>query len=81
MTQVIISRSYRIDVSERELRLIGLALSGRLAGKHVLDVDRLEAAELNRRLLEVRRVALVDELDRVNGAIEKVDTTSRKEPE
>lgn len=47
--QVSLNCTYRLDVSQEEYNLIGLALAGRLEEKHAKP-----AAELNRRFLECR---------------------------
>lgn len=57
-----------VSFSRSELRIVGLALAGRLVEK----ADLAEAAELNLRLLEHRKRLLQEELVLVEGALGKL---------
>lgn len=50
--QLVVNSVYRMEVSQEELNLIGLALCGRLKPE-----QQAAAHDLNRRLLEQRRMA------------------------
>jgi hypothetical protein len=55
---------YRLDLTQEELRVVGLALLGKW------ESVKVEASKLNQRLLEERRRIILDELDLIEGAME-----------
>ena len=54
-----------VTLTRDDLRLIGLALSGKLSGGE----DKKAAAELNERLLRARRRVVEEELTLIDGAL------------
>jgi hypothetical protein len=63
-----------LTFTKEELRVIGLALAGRLKER-----DVAMARALNDKLLETRQKILRDELDALEGAIEQVKNASHPE--
>lgn len=74
--QVAQSHEYTLKVTQKELRLIGLALGGRLK-----DFDDVTASKaLNVRLLELLTISLGQELNRVEDALEWATRESEPAP-
>ena len=57
---------YILEITRPELRLIGLALAGKLRPN---SNDAREALELNQKLLEAQAHELSEELTRIDGAL------------
>ena len=62
--------TYNMEVSRQELRLIGLALAGRLKDN---STDAKAAAELNKKLLELQAHELTEELSRIDGVLRVIN--------
>jgi len=60
--------SYTLEVTRPEIRLIGLALAGKIRPN---SGDAREALELNQKLLEALAHGLSEELTRIDGALER----------
>ncbi len=66
--QITAVSSYRIDVTQEEFNLIGLALCGRLKP------DQVEAAlDLNRRMLEGRKRVHLEHVQLAERALESLE--------
>ena len=55
---------YRLDLTQEELRVVGLALLGKW------ESVKVEASKLNQKLLDERRRIILDELNLIEGAME-----------
>lgn len=67
---------YNLEVTRPELRLIGLALAGKIKPN---TSDAREAFELNKRLLEAQAHGLSEELGRIDGALERLPKSLENE--
>jgi hypothetical protein len=66
---------YTLEVTRPELRLIGLALAGKLRPN---SNDAREALDLNLKLLEAQAHELSEELNRIDGALVCVKDEQQK---
>jgi hypothetical protein len=67
--------NYTLEVTRPELRLIGLALAGKLRPN---SNDAREALDLNLKLLEAQAHELSEELTRIDGALAYVRDEPRR---
>jgi hypothetical protein len=65
--------TYILEVNRPELRLIGLALAGKLRPN---SSDSRDALVLNQKLLEMQAHELSNELGRIDGALERCVVTT-----
>ena len=66
MADVYLNLTYKVDLSDKDMRLICLSLAGRLKKKD----DLAAATELNLRLLESQKTRLNEKLTSITGAIQ-----------
>lgn len=60
-----------LKLTKREMRIVGLALRAYALADRGTVADRTEAGDLNARILESRKRLLLEELDVVEGSLEK----------
>ena len=65
MADVYLDMHYKIDVSERDMRLICLGLAGKLKRPD----DIRTAAELNVRLCKAQQIRITEQSDKIGGAL------------
>lgn len=65
MADVYLDMHYKIDVSERDMRLICLGLAGKLKRPD----DIRDAAELNVRLLKAQKIRIGEQDTKIGGAL------------
>lgn len=65
MADVYLNMNYKLDVSDRDMKLICLSLVGKL--KRPDDIK--DAAELNLRLLKAQKIRIDEQNEKISGAL------------
>lgn len=81
MADVYLDMHYKLDVSDRDMRLICLGLAGKLKRPD----DIRDAAELNVRLCKAQQIRITEQSNKIGGALRAAEEAhaamKRVEPE
>lgn len=74
MADVYLDVNYRVNLTDKEMRLIGLGLAQKLSRGE----DQKEAEQLNLKLLRLQQIRINELISRIGGAISKIEETTEE---